>query len=139
VGAVLSRAPSVIPHESAGYITLDVMNYWAKDDPLFVEGHYVEDWELKHWTNLSQTLREFVQDQARRGNKIKSIGHDHVFLASPPLDGLLELPSGFAFACPYRPTGYGPFECEEDGMIIAVETGEYLGPTGTERVRDYDV
>jgi hypothetical protein len=115
------------------------MNYRAHDDSLFVEGHYVEDWETKHWSTLSQVLRDFVQGQARRGNKIKSIGKDHVFLASPPLDGLLELPSGMAFVCPYRSSSAGPYECEQDGMIVVLTTGEYLGPTGTERLRGDDV
>jgi hypothetical protein len=115
------------------------MNYWAKDDPLFVDDHYVEDWELKHWNNLSEVVRHFVEDQARRGNKIKHIGSDHVFLVAPPSDGLLALPPGLAFACPYRSTGAYPYEGEEDGIIIAVETGEYLGPTGTERARGNDV
>jgi hypothetical protein len=115
------------------------MNYSAKGDPLFVDGHYVEDWELKHWSNLSQVVRDFVEDQAGRGNKIRHIGRDHVFLVAPPLDGLLSLPPGLAFACPYRTTGTCPYEGEEDGIIIAVETGEYLGPTGTERRRGYDV
>ena len=114
------------------------MNYWATEDPLFEDGHYVEDWELRHWEKLSALVRGFVEREAARGNKIRNIGADHVFLMKPPLDGLLALPAGLAFVCPYRRTGVSYFDGDDDGLIMNIATGEYLRPTGTERRGHYD-
>jgi hypothetical protein len=109
------------------------MNYVAADDPLFEDGHYVEEWELRHWQRLSLVVRSFVEFEAARGNKVTAIGADHVFLARPPTDGLLALPEGLAFVCPYRASGVPFYDGDEDGLLMNVHTGEYLRPTGTER------
>ena len=114
------------------------MNYWALNDALFEDGHYVEEWELQRFGELSEAIRQFIQAEASRGNKIAKIGRGYAFLTKPPTRGLFTLPPPLAFACFYRPELPSHFDWDGDGIILCPHTGEYLGPTGTETPLDDD-
>jgi hypothetical protein len=108
------------------------MNYWAKDDPLFPDGHYVEDWELARFEELSLPVRSLVLSEAAVGNKIAAINGSFVQLQSPPTCGVLGLPEGLAFFCPIYHEGTRVYEGAEEGIIKNLETGEAVFPSGQE-------
>jgi hypothetical protein len=108
------------------------MNYWAKDDPLFADGHYVEDWELSRFDELSPPVRALVLSEAAAGNKVETIHRHFVKLQRPPSCGVLDLPEGLAFFCPIYHEGTRVYDGSEDGMIKNPETGETVIPSGHE-------
>ncbi len=108
------------------------MNYWAKDDPLFADGHYVEAWERARFNQLSQPVRSLVLSEIAAGNKIAAINASYVRLQNPPTCGVLDLPEGLAFFCPIYHDGTRVFEGAEDGIIKNPETGEVILPSGHE-------
>jgi hypothetical protein len=99
------------------------MNYWALDDPLFVDGYYVEAWELVHFGQFAAEIQEFLRSEAKRGNKIRGISFPTVFLSSPPTTGVLGLPDGFSFLCPIQHQGVRVYDGDEDGVCLHLESG----------------
>lgn len=109
------------------------MNYWAKNDPLFADGHYVEDWELQRFASLSTALQAFVRAEASRGNKLTSVSKGFASLERPPSGGVFGLPDGLVFVCPIhfeRNAFY--FESDVGGVIVAADTYDRLYPSGYE-------
>ena len=49
------------------------MNYWAKDDSNWREGHYVEEWEVKLLEKLNNELSLVLKMELDAGNRIASI------------------------------------------------------------------
>jgi len=112
------------------------MNYWAKDDPLFADGHYVEDWELKRFCELTPDVQAFVREEASRGNKITSIALTAVTLSAPPTCGLLALPNGLCFLSPLFHTGTRVFDGDQEGVILHLDSGARVYPSGYEAPLD---
>ena len=112
------------------------MNYWAKDDPLFSDGHYVEDWELERFQELSSPVRALVLGEASTGNKIVSIHRGFVQLQRPPSAGVLNLPEGLAFFCPIYHEGTRAYDGAGDGIIKNPDTWETVFPSGYESPED---
>ena len=109
------------------------MNYWASaEDPTFVCGHYVEDWEVAKAEALSAPIRQLLREEALVGNKIKFIAHRSVELDRPPTCGVLALPEGVVFCCPLRRDGLPRLDGDEDGVIMHLESGQRVFPTGLE-------
>jgi hypothetical protein len=108
------------------------MNYWAKDDPLFADGHYVEDWELSRFHDLSAPVRVIVGEEAASGNKIQSVLERAVFLSRPPRCGVLNLPAGLAFVCPLQHEGVRVYDGDDKGVILSLDGNERIYPTGME-------
>lgn len=73
------------------------MNYWAESDPLFEDGHYVEEWELQRFQQFSPAVQSFAREQAALGNKVRSIAFPTMFLSAEPTCGPLGLPEGLCF------------------------------------------
>lgn len=112
------------------------MNYWAKHDPLFADGHYVEDWELKRFGEFAADFQAFVREEASRGNKITSIAITTVTLSAPPTSGVLALPSGLCFLSPLFHTGIRVYDGDQEGVILHLESGARIYPTGYEAPLD---
>jgi hypothetical protein len=108
------------------------MSYWAEDDPLFANGHYVEEWELERFETFSPEMKAFVRDEARRGNKITSLCKGTVVLQKPPACGVLDLPDGLAFVCPVRFGDVIGYDTDRDGVIVSLCSYERLYPSGLE-------
>lgn len=108
------------------------MSYWAKDDPLFADGHYVEDSELCRFEELSAPVRLLVLREAAAGNKIEAIHRGFVQLQRPPTCGVLGLPEGLAFFCPVHHEGLRVYDGAEDGITKNPATGEAVFPSGHE-------
>jgi hypothetical protein len=110
----------------------DNMNYWAKDDPLFADGHYVEDWELRRFRALSAPVQTLLRDEAALGNKLQSIVEQTVFLTHPPSCGVLGLPEGLAFLCPIQHEGARVYDGDDEGVILCLQANERVYPSGIE-------
>ena len=108
------------------------MNYWAKDDPLFADGHYVEDWELRRFAQFTTDLQEFVLSEAALGNKLQSIAFPTIFLSGPPVGGVLNLPGGLCFVCPLQHAGTRLYDGDEEGVILHLNSGARVYPSGYE-------
>ena len=109
------------------------MNYWATaEDPIFCQGHYVEDWEIERVEELSEPVRAFLAAEARVGNKIKSINKLSAELAGPPIHGIMNLPEGMAFLCPIHHLGTRRLDGDEDGVLLCLSAGFRIFPTGYE-------
>ncbi|CAN7436484.1 hypothetical protein LJR129_002821 [Acidovorax sp. LjRoot129] len=108
------------------------MNYWAKDDPLFADGHYVEEWELRRFDALTDAVQAFVRVEAALGNKLQSVIERTVVLSHPPHCGVLGLPEGLAFVCPLQHSGVRVYDGDEDGVILAIEGHVRVFPSGFE-------
>ena len=113
------------------------MNYWANNDPLFADGHYVEEWELSRFKALSQELQAFLQAEASAVNKLQSITGRTVFLSAPPCRGIYALPDVFCFFCPIHHTGTRVLDGDEDGVIVNLTTGERIYPSGFESPHEF--
>ena len=108
------------------------MNYWAQNDPLFADGHYVEDWELRRFEALTAAAQALVRAEAALGNKLQSVLERTVFFTHPPSGGVLNLPPGFAFLCPLHHEGVRVYDGDEDGVILSLEGNERVYPSGLE-------
>ena len=136
----MQLSSNVRPHKNYSLVSLHplfnnlrrAVNYWAKDDPHFEDGHYVEDWELRHLTNVSAPIRLLLNSEAKAGNKIKVILEKYIELSSAPSSGVLNLPEGLVFVCPLRHEGTRVYEGEEDGLITNLDTNEIVYPSGHE-------
>ncbi len=49
------------------------MNYWAKNDTTWKEGHYVEEWELELLEKINNQLEAILKIELAAGNRITSI------------------------------------------------------------------
>jgi hypothetical protein len=112
------------------------MSYWAENDPLFADGHCVEDWELRRFEALTARAKALVRAEAGLGNKLVRVLDRTVFLARPPSCGVLNLPSGFAFLCPLQHDGVRVYDGDEDGVILSLEGNERIYPSGLESPDD---
>jgi hypothetical protein len=106
------------------------MNYWAQNDPLFVDGHYVEEWEVLRFDELPTDLRTFIRSEAAQGNKIETISRSMVVLSQPPLVGVLNLPSSIRFVCPIKYEGVLVYDGDQDGVIVHLPSGFRIFPSG---------
>ncbi|PZO16084.1 MAG: hypothetical protein DCE87_06905 [Betaproteobacteria bacterium] len=48
------------------------MGYVAQSDPIFCDGFYVEDHDLRNWTDVAEPLRRIVESEAKAGNKSRT-------------------------------------------------------------------
>ena len=108
------------------------MNYWANGDPLFADGHYVEDWELARFSDFAGEVQQFVKSEAAYGNKIQRIALRTIVLSRPPVQGVLELPDGLCFLCPLQHSGVRVYDGDEDGVILHLDSNARVYPHGFE-------
>jgi hypothetical protein len=108
------------------------MNYWAKSDSLFEDGHYVEEWELQRFQQFSPAIQAFVREQAALGNKVRSIAFPTVFLGASPSCGPVRLPEGLAFFTPIFHTGVRVLDGDNEGVICCLSTGQRVYPVPIE-------
>jgi hypothetical protein len=114
------------------------MNYWAKDDPLFADGLYVEDWEHRRFHALSLPVQSLVRAEALQGNKLQRVLERTVFLSRPPSCGVLGLPPGLSFLCPLQHEGVRVYDGDDKGVILSLERNERIYPSGFESEDDRD-
>jgi hypothetical protein len=113
------------------------MNYCAKNDALFADGHYVEEWELRRFTELPSVVQDFVRGEASRGNKLQSVLERMIVLTRPPSLGVLALPEGLSFVCPLQHSGVRVYDGDEDGVILAISGDVRIYPSGLEQPSSY--
>lgn len=82
------------------------MPYTAKDDPVFEDGFFVEDSDLRCWSELAEPLKRVVAAEVAAGNKAFNIiaWHDQtprricVQFIGPAKSDLTKLPDGVALS-----------------------------------------
>ncbi len=57
-------------------------NYFAKDDPIWVNDHYVEDWEVQHIESLPPELHDILVAETGAGNRVSSASNGYPVKAS---------------------------------------------------------
>lgn len=83
------------------------MGYIAQSDPIFCDGFYVEDHDLRNWTDIAEPLRRIVESEAKAGNKVSHTQRDvqshriDISLSGPARSDLSRLPETVALYSTY--------------------------------------
>ena len=58
------------------------MAYFAKNDPIWVDDHFAEDWEVKHLDSLPKELSKILIEETKANNRVNSAGNGYPFASS---------------------------------------------------------